>query len=81
MSSQVNCVHPFGSYSIVIWSFFPIEPKTFSWAGIASKNATSAGQVNTSPSFGKTPVPSRQEAKTDMGGSPGSGPQPQRQAR
>ena len=79
----------------VVWLFhlviyllfsFSIEQKTFSWAGIASKNAgTSSVQVSaTSPPFGKIPqsIPPRQDMKPEIGApAPGSGPQPQRQAR
>lgn len=65
---------------------FMVEQKTFSWAGIASKNAgTSSVQVSaTSPPFGKVPqsIPPRQDMKPEIGApAPGSGPQPQRQAR
>ncbi|CAG2244554.1 Ras GTPase-activating protein-binding protein 1,Ras GTPase-activating protein-binding protein 2 [Mytilus edulis] len=62
-----------------------METKTFSWAGIASKNATSSSvpSITTSPPFGKVPQSlSNRPEKTDIGASaPGSGPQPQRQTR
>ena len=62
------------------------EQKTFSWAGIASKNATSSSvQVSaTSPPYGKVPqsIPGRPEVKPEIGApAPGTGPQPQRQSR